>query len=56
MIGDPGRNLFMKGLRPLYAHRCQMRWLQLHNMNHATDSDREAFRARVARTLGRIRA
>lgn len=56
IIGDPGRSLFMKGLRPLYARHCRMQWLQLHNMNHVTAEEREAFRARVARSLGRIPA
>lgn len=54
VIGDPGRSLFMKGLRPLYARHCRMQWLQLHNMNHVTAEEREAFRTRVARTLARI--
>ena len=31
----------MKGLRPLYARGCRMRWLQLFNMNHVTTADRE---------------
>lgn len=56
VIGDPGRSLFMKGLRPLYAHRCQMQWLQLHDMNHVTADDRTRFLDRVRRTLGRIPA
>lgn len=50
-IGDPGRSLLMRGLRPLYAARCRMRWLQLYNMNHVTQAEREAFLARVRRTL-----
>jgi NAD(P)H dehydrogenase (quinone) len=54
LIGDPGRSLFMKGLRPLYAKRCQMRWLQLYNMNHVTAEERDAFRARVAATLATV--
>ncbi len=54
VIGDPGRSLFMKGLRPLYARRCRMRWLQLHNMNHVTDADREAFLARVRQQLAAL--
>ena len=55
LIGDPGRSLFMKGLRPLYAPRCRMRWLQLFNMNHVTVADREAFLARVRRELLALR-
>jgi putative NADPH-quinone reductase len=51
VIGDPGRSLFMKGLRPLYAKRCRMRWLQLYNMNHVTQAERETFLARVRREL-----
>jgi NAD(P)H dehydrogenase (quinone) len=52
VIGDPGRSLFMKGLRPLYAKGVRMRWLQLYNMNHVTQAEREAFLARVQRELG----
>ena len=51
LIGDPGRSLFMKGLRPLYAKRCRMQWLQLYNMNHVTAAERNAFVARIQREL-----
>jgi NAD(P)H dehydrogenase (quinone) len=51
VIGDPGRSLFMKGLRPLYARRCRMRWLQLFDMNHVSAAERERFLARVHREL-----
>jgi NAD(P)H dehydrogenase (quinone) len=51
VVGDPGRSLFMKALRPLYASHCRLRWLQLFDMNHATQGDRERFLARVRRTL-----
>jgi putative NADPH-quinone reductase len=51
LIGDPGRSLFMRGLRPLYARRCRMKWLQLYNMNHTTQAEREAFIRRVKREL-----
>ncbi len=51
LIGDPGRSLFMKGLRPLYARGCRMKWLQLYDMNHATAAERDAFIEKVARTL-----
>jgi putative NADPH-quinone reductase len=54
VIGDPGRSLFMKGLRPLYAKGCRMKWLQLYNMNHATPAERQAFVARVQRELSRL--
>jgi putative NADPH-quinone reductase len=55
LIGDPGRSLLMKGLRPLYARGCRRRWLQLYNMNHVTAPEREAFLARVERELRALR-
>jgi NAD(P)H dehydrogenase (quinone) len=54
VIGDPGRSLFMKGLRPLYAKGCRMKWLQLYNMNHTSADERSAFLARVRRDLARV--
>ncbi len=51
LVGDPGRSLFMKGLRPLYARRCQMHWLQLYNLNHVNAAERDAFRAKLVRRL-----
>jgi NAD(P)H dehydrogenase (quinone) len=55
LIGDPGRSIFMKGLKPLYARGCRMKWLQLYNMNHVSAADREAFLARVNRELAALR-
>lgn len=55
VVGDPGRSLFMRGLRPLFARRCQSHWLQLHSMNHQTPAARERFLARVEHTLSRLR-
>jgi NAD(P)H dehydrogenase (quinone) len=55
VIGDPGRSLFMKGLRPLYARHCRMTWLQLYNMNHATGYERDAFVGKVVRALRECR-
>ena len=52
VIGDPGRSLFMKGLKPMYARGCRMRWLQLHDMDNATTTRRQAFLDRVQRELG----
>ena len=54
LIGDPGRSLLMKGLRPLYARNCRRRWMQLYNMNHATAEDRAGFLARVKRELSAL--
>jgi NAD(P)H dehydrogenase (quinone) len=54
LIGNPGRSLFMRGLRPLYAKGCRMKWLQLYNMNHVTAPERAAFIARVRSELASI--
>jgi NAD(P)H dehydrogenase (quinone) len=51
LIRDPGRNMFMRGFRPLYARGCKMQWLQLHNMNNTTLLDREKFIAKVQRLM-----
>ena len=54
LIRDPGRSLFMRGLRPLFAAGCRARWLQLHSMNNATPADRARFLARVDRALASL--
>lgn len=53
-VGDPGRKLFTRALRSLFAWRCRVTWLQLHDMNTVTAQDRERFLGRVARTLGSV--
>jgi putative NADPH-quinone reductase len=55
VIGDPGRSLLMKGLRPLYARGCRRHWLQLYNMNHASHAERVAFLERVRQDLSALR-
>ena len=51
LIRDPGRSFFTRGLRPLFARGCRVQWLQLYNMNNATDADRRDFLAKVSRQL-----
>ena len=51
LVGDPGRKLFTRALRSLFAWHCRVTWLQLHNMNAVTAQDRERFISRVARKL-----
>lgn len=51
VMGDPGRRLFLRGLRALFARRCKVQWLQLFDMNNATDDDRRRFLDRVQRAL-----
>ena len=54
VISDPGRSMFLKGMRPLFARGCKTRWLQLHSMNYATQTQRERFLARVQQTMSRL--
>ncbi|MFO1245361.1 MAG: NAD(P)H-dependent oxidoreductase [Ramlibacter sp.] len=54
VMGDPGRKLFVRGLRALFARNCRTIWLQLHNMNNVSRDECAAFLARVSRTLGAI--
>jgi NAD(P)H dehydrogenase (quinone) len=54
IIRDPGRNMFMRGFRPLYSLSCKMKWLQLHNMNNTTATDRSKFSAKVQQTMKSI--
>ena len=56
LIRDPGRNLFLRGLRPLFSPRCRFVWRQLHAMNHASAADRDRFVARVTATLRAVPA
>ena len=53
-IRDPGRMLFVRGLRALFALRCRVTWLQLYSMNNATDEDRARFLERVQRRLAAV--
>lgn len=55
VIGDPGRSLFMRGLRPLFAKRCHARWLQLHAMNYQSQRHRQKFLTRVQHSLSGLR-
>lgn len=54
VLGDPGRRLFTRGLRALFAPRCKVQWLQLYSMNNTTADDRTRFLARVSRVLGAL--
>jgi putative NADPH-quinone reductase len=54
LIRDPARNLFVRGLRVLFAKRCRVEWLQLYNMNNASDDDRRRFVAQVERRVGAL--
>lgn len=55
LMRDPGRMLFVRGLRALMARRCKVTWLQLFNMNNVDDGDRARFLDRVTRVLAVVR-
>jgi NAD(P)H dehydrogenase (quinone) len=54
LIRDPGRNLWMRGLRPLFAKRCRVIWRQLHSMNNQSDQARARFLDRIEQSLKTI--
>ncbi|MGL4514808.1 MAG: NAD(P)H-dependent oxidoreductase [Lacipirellulaceae bacterium] len=56
LIGNPGRKLFTRGLRLLFAWNCRTTWMQLYSINTATDDDRREFLDRVDRKLRAMRA
>lgn len=51
LVRDPGRNMVMRAMRILFHPRCRMRWLQLYDMDHASDRARSKFRQKVVREL-----
>ncbi|MEO0531992.1 MAG: NAD(P)H-dependent oxidoreductase [Planctomycetota bacterium] len=51
LIGDPGRKLFARGLRLLFAWNCRTTWLQLYSINNTTHDDRQRFLNRVSAKL-----
>lgn len=55
LMRDPGRMLFVRGLRALMARRCRVTWLQLFDMNNVDDGDRRRFLDRVQRVLSVVR-
>ncbi len=54
LIRDPGRSMLARGYRVLFHPRCRVCWLQLHDMNHATQAARERFLTRVDRALAAL--
>ena len=51
----PGHGLFIKALRSLFAPHGKAHWLQLHRMNHQTDTARQRVLSRAGRTLHTLR-
>lgn len=54
VIGDPGRRIIMRGLRPLCHPRCRTFWLGHYRMDSSTPQSRSRFLAQVQARLSRI--
>ncbi|NBB69749.1 MAG: hypothetical protein GVY33_05410, partial [Alphaproteobacteria bacterium] len=53
-VGDPGRRILMRGIKPLMHPRCRTFWCALHRMDSVSAAGREVFKARVRRRLERL--
>lgn len=49
VVGDPGRRIVMRGIKPLCHPRCRTFWLGHYRMDSSTPRTRGAFLERVAR-------
>ena len=49
VIGDPGRRIIMRGVKPLCHPRCRTFWLGHYRMDSSTPASRSTFLARVDR-------
>jgi putative NADPH-quinone reductase len=54
VIGDPGRRIIMRGVKPLCHERCRTFWLGHYRMDSSTEESRGAFLARVERLAARL--
>lgn len=54
VVGDPGRRVVMRGVRPLCHPRCHTFWLGHYRMDSSTPESRSAFLARVERLAARL--
>jgi NAD(P)H dehydrogenase (quinone) len=53
-MGEPGRRMLLRGLRPLVARKAATFWLALHEMDSTTPGQRERFLARVSQRMAKI--
>ncbi len=50
-VGDPGRRILLRGIKPLMHPRCRSFWCALHRIDSVDAAAREAFKRRVRRRL-----
>ncbi|TVQ34353.1 MAG: flavodoxin family protein [Geminicoccaceae bacterium] len=53
-VGDPGRRIVLRGLKPLLSPRCRTFWCALYRMDSRNQAHREAFMAKVERRLRQL--
>ncbi|TFJ83271.1 hypothetical protein NSK_005433 [Nannochloropsis salina CCMP1776] len=46
-VGDPGRRIIARGLRPLFDAQCTLLWLGMYSCDTASQAKREEFLAEV---------
>ena len=54
-IGNPGKSMLFKGYKILFNNYCKFKWLQLYDMNHSTNLDREKFLTQVSNYFSSIK-
>ena len=53
-IGNPAKSMLFKGYKILFNRHCKLKWLQLHNMNHTSETDRKVFINKVFKYFSNI--
>lgn len=54
VMGEPGRRIMLRGLRPLCAPGCKTLWMALHEMDSASPAKRKAFLGKVEARFRRM--
>ncbi len=54
VMGEPGRRILLRGLRPLVARKAATFWLALHEMDSTSLAQRGRFLTKVGRRMARI--
>jgi NAD(P)H dehydrogenase (quinone) len=54
IMGEPGRRMLLRGLRPLIARKATSFWLGLHEMDSTSPTTRAAFLRKVSARMARI--
>jgi NAD(P)H dehydrogenase (quinone) len=50
-VGDPGRRLIARGLRPLFDPHCTVTWVAMYGADGAHGNDRQKFLQKVATAM-----